>query len=481
MKYSGQEPPYGDGGCREGYDLDLAIVGGGFSGLCTAFHLLTHEGLRPTFRCAIIEPGARLGAGQAYGTDSPHHLLNVRARGMSITACNPGSFVRWLSEAAPEYGPDDFVPRGLYRRYITACLDQAMEQRQPDALTVMQDEVLAVARKAGSPRYLLRLKSGGTIRARAVVLAIGNLPPRTSLDNGLLRSPWHRSADYRHFGTLAIIGTGLTALDVILEAEASGYCGQYWVISPHGRFPQPHIEPFIPVPAELRRWAEELAASRPGLRRVLGAFQRMRKSGVHWQQLVDSLRRFSPDLWNSFDLEDKRLFLRHLRCLWNVHLHRSSQKSFQLVTELREAGRLQQIHARVTAVEKLDGAANFAVRLVLRSATVPTLDVDAAVNGTGLYSNVLKTDSALVAQLLADGLALPDAFHLGFRVNGVGRLLSADGTIRPDMFTVGTLRRGEELECTAVPEIRRQVAEMVHEIVRMQEEITLLEPKFDHP
>jgi uncharacterized NAD(P)/FAD-binding protein YdhS len=480
MKYSGQEPPYGDGGCRGGYDLDLAIVGGGFSGLCTAFHLLTHEGLRPTFRCAIIEPRERLGAGLAYRTDSPHHLLNVRARGMSITACNSGSFVRWLSETAPEYGPDDFVPRGLYRRYITACLDQAMEQRQPGALTVMQDEVLAVERKAGSPGYLLHLKSGGAIRAGAVVLAIGNLPPRTSLDNGLLCSPWHCSADYRRFGTLAIIGTGLTALDVILDAESSGYSGRYWVISPHGRFPRPHMEPFIPVPAELRQWAEELAVSRPKLRQALRTFQRMRKSGVHWQHLVDALRKFSPDIWNSFDLEDKRLFLRHLRCLWNIHLHRSSQKSFQLLTELREAGRLQQIHARVTAVEKLDGAADFAVRLVLRSGTVPALDVDAAVNGTGLFSNILKTDSALVAQLLDDGLALPDTFHLGFRVDGSGRLLSADGSVQPDMFTVGTLRRGQELECTAVPEIRRQVAEMVHEIVRMQEEITLFEPKFDH-
>jgi hypothetical protein len=35
------------------------------------------------------------------------------------------------------------------------------------------------------------------------------------------------------------------------------------------------------------------------------------------------------------------------------------------------------------------------------------------------------------------------------------------------LFTVGTLRRGEELECTAVPEIRRQVAGMVEELIRV--------------
>ena len=61
----------------------------------------------------------------------------------------------------------------------------------------------------------------------------------------------------------------------------------------------------------------------------------------------------------------------------------------------------------------------------------------------------------------------PDAFRLGFRVTGSGQLLSADGTVQPRLYTVGTLRRGDELECTAVPEIRRQVAGMVEEIVRV--------------
>jgi uncharacterized NAD(P)/FAD-binding protein YdhS len=454
-----------------GFDIDLAIIGGGFSGICTAWHLLSHEGFRPTFRCAIIEPSAQLGAGLAYRTDSPCHLLNVRARGMSITPRDPGSFVRWLGENAPEYSPDDFVPRGVYRRYITASLDREMAQQQTGALTVLQDEVCAVVPQPGSQGYLLRLKSGGTLCAKDVVLAIGNLPPKSKLDNGLLCSPWCRSIDYRHIETLAIIGTGLTALDVILEAEDSGFSGRYWVISPHGQFPRPHREPFLPVPAELRQWAAELAAARPKLRHVLRAFQQKRKSGHHWQPLVDSLRRFAPGIWSSFDQKDKRLFLMHLRTLWNTHLHRSCQRSIQMVMQLRDSGRLEQIHARVIAVEKRAGRGDSSVRLLLRAGTVSSLDVDAAVNGMGLFSNILQTDSALVAQLLDDGLVQPDAFHLGFRVTGTGQLLSADGSVQPRLFAIGTLRRGEELECTAVPEIRRQVAGMVEEIIKVTDEM----------
>lgn len=446
--------------------VDLAIVGGGFSGLCCAYHLLTHDGLPPSFRCVIIEPGERLGAGLAYRTDSPHHLLNVRARGMSITENDPGSFVRWLKEEAPGLSPNDFAPRGLFRRYINACLDRAVNQR-PGALTVLRDKVLSVEPGGMSPCYRLTLKSGRSVRAGAVVLAVGNLPPLSSLGNGLLRSPWPPFDGYQRLRTMAIVGAGLTALDVILEAEASGFSGHYWVISPHGQFPREHHEPPVPLPPELREWAAELAAARPGLCSALRAFQQKRKSGVEWEHLVDSLRRHAPAIWSGFDQRDKRRFLCRFRTLWNIHLHRSCRTSMQVIERIREAGRLEQLAARVIGVERREGSGECAVRLVLQSGAFPTLDVDMAVNGTGLFSDILRTDSSLVSQLVRDHLAQPDDFRLGFKVNGIGQVLSLDGAVQPNLFAIGTLRRGEELECTAVPEIRRQVIAMVEEIFRM--------------
>lgn len=448
--------------------VDVAIVGGGFSGLCSAYHLLTHELVPPSFRCAIIEPGERLGAGLAYRTDSPHHLLNVRAKGMSITENDPGSFVRWLKEEAAELSPDDFAPRGLFRRYTNACLARAADQK-PGMLSVLRDEVLAVEPGGTSPSYRLSLKSGRSIRARTVVLAVGNLPPRNSLDNGLLRSPWTPFDGYQRLRTMAIVGAGLTALDIILEAEASGFSGHCWVISPHGQFPREHHEPHVPLPPELREWAAELAAGKPGLCSALRAFQHKRKSGVEWEHLVDSLRRHAPAIWSGFNQRDKRRFLCRFRTLWNIHLHRSCRKSMQVVARIKDAGRLEQLAARVIAVERREGGGGCGVRLVLQAGSIPTLDVDMAVNGTGLFSDILRTDSPLVSQLIRDRLAQPDDFRLGFRVNGIGQLLSMDGAVQQELFAIGTLRRGEELECTAVPEIRRQVLRMVEQIVRMVE------------
>lgn len=447
-------------------DFDLAIVGGGFSGLCTSYHLFTHERLKSGFRCAIVEPGACLGAGIAYRTDCPHHLLNVRAKGMSITESDPGSFVRWLAESAPEYSPDDFVPRGLYRRYTNDCLSKALAGRETGVLTTLRDEVCALTPES-SGLYRLALKSGRILHAGIVVLAMGNLPPICTLDNGLLQSPWQPPGDYGKLRTLGIVGAGLTALDVILEAEASGFSGRFYVISPHGQFPRSHHEPHQPVSPELRQWAAELASSRPNLRMALREFQRKRKSGVPWECLVDSLRRHSPFIWSNFTVRDQKRFLRNFRNLWNAHLHRTCRKSMEVISQLKACGRLIQISARVTGVEKREQDGDRAVRLSLKCGPLAALDVDMAINATGLFSDILRTDSALVPQLIEARLAQPDEFRLGFKINESGQLLSADSIVQPGLFTIGALRRGRELESTAVPEIRRQVRDMIEKIISM--------------
>ena len=451
--------------------FDLAIIGGGFSGLCTAYHLLAHDGIAPSFRCVIIEPGEQLGAGVAYRTDSPHHLLNVRAKGMSMIEAEPASFSSWLREMTPEFTSQDFVPRGLYRRYINTCLERIIRHRPLSMLTVLRDQALAIVPKGDKKQYHLQLESGSIVHARMVVLALGNLPPKTFLDNGLLHSPWSPVADYTSLGNVAIVGSGLTALDVILEAEALGFSGQYRVISPKGQFPRTHREPHTPVPADLRLWAERLAALPPKLPVLLRAFQLKRKSGVHWEHLVDSLRKHSPGIWSRLTTRDQRRFLRRLRPFWNVHLHRSCCKSMEIINSLIASGRLEQIPARVVAVEKLPHDGETAVRLHLHQcgSAASTLETDLAFNGAGLFSDVLCTDSPLLEQLLADGLAQPDYFRMGVRVNPLGQLVDAEGRLQPELFTIGTLRRGAELECTSVPEIRRQILRMVNEIVRLLE------------
>ena len=94
----------------------IVVIGGGASGVLLAVHLLRGE--TESLDVVLIERRAELGAGIAYATNHPDHLLNVRAANMSAFPDDPGHFARWLADrSTPDAtcGGDGFAPRRLYR------------------------------------------------------------------------------------------------------------------------------------------------------------------------------------------------------------------------------------------------------------------------------------------------------------------------------------------------------------------------------
>src|SRR4051794_32635305 len=89
----------------------VAVIGGGFSGLLTALHLLQGD---PQVCVRLVERAPRFGRGRAYAAGPADHLLNVRAANMSAFPDRPGHFVEWLAAAAEAAGPDAFVSRARY-------------------------------------------------------------------------------------------------------------------------------------------------------------------------------------------------------------------------------------------------------------------------------------------------------------------------------------------------------------------------------
>jgi uncharacterized NAD(P)/FAD-binding protein YdhS len=71
----------------------ICVVGGGFTGVAATIACLRRVN-RP-FRLILVEPSAALGGGVAFGGQDPLHLLNVRARDLSIHADRPSDFLSW--------------------------------------------------------------------------------------------------------------------------------------------------------------------------------------------------------------------------------------------------------------------------------------------------------------------------------------------------------------------------------------------------
>jgi uncharacterized NAD(P)/FAD-binding protein YdhS len=167
-------------GCR------IAVIGGGFSGVMTAIHLLWR--CQPGERVYLVERGDRVGPGLAYGTRHPRHLVNVRAENMSAFADEPDHFVRWLEGLDPAAQADagertiagTFVRRSVFGAYVQDLLREAIARQDgADNLFLVADQAVAV-RPAGG-RFLLETANGRAHPVDAAVLALGNLPPGVAL------------------------------------------------------------------------------------------------------------------------------------------------------------------------------------------------------------------------------------------------------------------------------------------------------------
>lgn len=462
---------------------DIVIVGGGFSGVCLAYHLLRlvqREDLGRRLSCVLVELKPEIGSGLAYMSNGDRHLLNVPGSKMSISDAQVESFSAWLAKHAPHYPGTSFVPRYYYRQYLQDSLNEAISSAAPHVdFYVLHDEVISVCKNLPSD-YELCLQSQQKLHASTVVLALGNLLDSAIVQqtqggkNGRedgryhtgLRNPWNLDhySSLSQAKTIAILGAGLSAVDAILQAETAEFCGKYTVISRHGLLPRPHPSQNIEVPDSLKHWAIDLCHSPRPLRMLLREFRSQLNQGLDWHQVIEALRPHLQRLWVKLEQREKQSFLRHLRSIWDVHRHRSPATSIALLEDLKKSKRLTICRGTINEVREA-GEGGIEVIVRERGKTKRTsFFYDAAFSCMGPCSNIAKGNSPLVHQLITSGLAIPDALLLGISTTTDGELYARANQVQRNLFTIGPLRRGELWETTAVREIRGQASSLAEAI-----------------
>lgn len=426
----------------------IVIVGGGFSGIAAAVHLLhrAHANLRVT----VVEKGPWLGRGVAYGVDSKVFRLNVPASKMSLDHADPMDFVRW---SRSEHAPHAFRSRSEYAHYVVERFGDAV-RTSAGKLRVVRGDAVDVDDGA------VVLADGTRLPARAVILATGLAPrltPSSLPADPRIVDAWDECAlaCLPTSGTLLVLGSGLTALDVLAFLAARNFAGRVVLVSRRGLLPRRHLhasEPFEIVEPD------SAPSSLPAvIRWVRTQIELGRERGVPWQSVIDALRPHTRALWRSLSPDDRARFVRSIRPYWEVLRHRAPPDVDDLVTSWRSTGKLD---LRAGSIARCD-ASGRQLEVTLRRAdgSVETHACSAIVRCIGPALDHAETSTPLMASLIASGRAVRDPAGLGIVTELDGRVRSTPGTT-PPMFALGALRRASHWETTAVPEIVRDAAEL---------------------
>ncbi len=443
----------------------LTIVGGGLTGAALAIHA-ARAGTGP-LAVELVEPAAALGRGAAYGTADPVHRINVPTHRMSLFPDDPGHLTRWLFDrgvlpdpASTDARGDHYVARAAFGAYAGEALAATLAGAGP-RVTFRHHRARAASVAAAGSGWRVALDDGREIRADGVALCPGHPAPvlpcpvsePARRHPGFVANPWRGDA-FARVGpddAVLLVGTGLTMLDTLASLERAGHRGPVTAVSRRGLLPRPQgafpdgFDPFADAPMP-RGALDLLRTLRRGLRDVAPE--------ACWQAVVDAFRFRLRPMWAGLPAPEQRRVLRRLLPLWEVHRFRAAPQAHALVERRRGSGRLAIERAGLAGLEAEAG--RLVATLARPEGGLARRSFDAAVLCTG-PGGALRTDP-LVRDLVARGLARPDAVGLGLAVDAESRLAKGTAGHHEALWAFGPVTRGSFGEMTGEPDIVRHLA-----------------------
>jgi uncharacterized NAD(P)/FAD-binding protein YdhS len=450
----------------------IAVVGLGFSGSAVALQLM--RGMPAGSTLWLMDPAPRRGRGLAYGTRCASHWLNVPAGRLGMEPGHETGFIEWLQRQYGSYCASDFVPRLLLGDYCAQTLAAAEQAAQARGLQVqtLRAGVVAIEEGAAPGVHRLRLDDGRSLDADRVVLATGHLAPLSPRlpgaaawgTPGLVDQPWDDAAlaALPEDGDVLLLGSGLSAIDMLTWLQDRGHAGRVTLLSRRGLLPQYHRSlEARPSPAGAGGLAlAEARGLRSMLRALRGWVDEWAAAGGDWRDVMASIRPGTPDLWRRLSLTERRQFLRHLQPWWDTHRHRVAPGIHCRLRAALQSGQGEVCGGRLRTVTSLGHGGGFEVSWAPRGThgAVERRRVAAIINCTGPSARVghapRTVPGTLLASLQAQGKLLVDPLGLGLGVDAQHRLLDAAGRAQGGLYYVGPMLKAQHWEAVAIPELR---------------------------
>ncbi len=426
---------------------DLAVIGGGPAGLAT---VLAARALAPSWDIQWCR-GTTATFLPAYEGNDLVHRLNVPVERMGLDAQAPSDFFDWLRVCHPERltQPGQFVPRQWFGEYMAVRAQNCGAEEH-------LGEIAGVMRCGNAWQLNFRqLQDGsGVTEARSQPLRALRLALCVGMPNGLPMpgAPSHWIGDpwewWRHLpegelplrptDTVLVVGSGLTAVDMVLGLRSRGFPGLIRVVSTGGRWSHAHADASA-LSAEQREALDAALDEAGSARDLLRALRRAAEQHP-WRAVIDALRAQTNLRWALLPPDEQRRVLRHAFGVWNRHRHRMAP---DVLASLAADAALHIEPGRIRV--GADGV------VLARHRGVDTrIDATLILDCRGPGFRAALAGDSLLARLVREGVL--QAHPLG---TGVA------APVDSSLALVGAARFGERFETSAVPELRQQASDCV--------------------
>lgn len=453
--------------------LHVTIVGGGFSGASTAIQLIRASKI--PLAITLVESQQRAGPGLAYSTQDPDHRLNGPTWGHSIDPLDAGHFTRWC-EAREIFKHDPqalrpdgtaFVRRHDYGDYIEDTLRaHAFWPATGSTISILHDRAVSASQRGDTLTVLT--EGGRALESKMLIVATGNALPKLQapLEASLASHPavienpldTAQLLDIPSRARVLLIGSGLTALDVLSTLQRQGHEGQIVAISRRGLRPRPQATLLTPAtPASGRENLDRLLAPAPTfltqsgvaptlrswVRALRSRIREVERQGGNWYAAFDELRDSVWQLWPRLPTAQKRRFLKKMRTWYDVHRFRAPPQNDAIVCAAEAAGRIEFRATRLLSVLPLEGKRTLQIRFKgAGGASDREEEFDTIVNCTGLDVASRLASNPFLLSLVKQQWLKPDDCGVAFAVDANCNAVGGDGVTRPTIRLIGPLTAG---------------------------------------
>jgi uncharacterized NAD(P)/FAD-binding protein YdhS len=432
-------------------------------------------------RIIVINDNRPFGRGAAYSTQRSEHLLNVAARNMSALPDHPSHFVDWLRSRS-EFSAmnvtelrEMFVPRRIYGDYLCGLATGYLHPIDPKSrveIQLIDDEAVDISVKKNDVKVILKTEE--PVSTNVAVLATGNESPAAfpcdfplSQDRRYRADPWGNWFEHlpSASGRIVLLGTGLTAVDVIVTLTELNWQGRIAAISRNGLLPRAHFRGIV-YPDYL---PEDTSSIRLDtlVKLVEAQCRQLERMSQNPGIAIDKIRPHAQRIWQALSITDKREFVSRYSAKWSSIRHRIANSIHRRVSDALDAQRLEILEGSIESLSARDDGLNVHFREPAGKSRI--MDADLVINCTGPQARMSRTESALMRNLLDSRLVRPDEIDMGIAVSDDMRVLSAEGQASNAIYAMGPLLRGTLWETVAVPELRNQAMAIAQSILHQQQ------------